>query len=99
MHEAGHNFGGAHQSTYDGYGLKIAEYSGQTDELHGPIMGSYGQYVTKWTLGHPSGSASTLQDDVALIAGKIQQYAPTGYTGDGYAPDDFAGTTRNRPWA
>jgi len=92
-HEIGHNFGDRHQSTYDAFGLKTAEYAGATDALHGPLMGvDYAGVIHKWSIGHPGSSPSNLQDDMAKIATKIVQYAPAGYTGDGYAPDDFAGT-------
>ena len=92
VHEIGHNLGDSHQSVYDEFGIKTAEYAGPTDELHGPLMGGYGGVVTKWSIGHPSGSSSSLQDDMAVIANNLRSHAPTGYAGDGYAPDDFAGT-------
>ena len=90
-HEVGHNFGLSHQSDYDLLGNKTNEYSSGYDALHGPIMGvDYAQSVHKWFIGHASGSASALQDDIAVIAGKIKQYQPTG--GDGFRADDYTGT-------
>lgn len=87
-HELGHNFGLWHQSDYDLLGNKTKEYSSGYDSLHGPIMGvDYAQSVHKWFIGHPSNSASGLQDDIAVIAGKIKRYQPAG--GDGFRADDF----------
>jgi regulation of enolase protein 1 (concanavalin A-like superfamily) len=90
-HELGHNFGLLHQSEYDLLGNKTSEYSNGYDSLHGSIMGvDYRQDVHKWFIGHPSNSASALQDDVAVIAAVIKKYQPAG--GDGFRADDFGGT-------
>lgn len=90
-HELGHNFGLLHQSEYDLLGNKTSEYSNGYDSLHGSIMGvDYRQDVHKWFIGHPSNSASSLQDDVAVIAAVIKKYQPAG--GDGFRVDDFGGT-------
>ena len=90
-HELGHNFGLNHQSDYDLLGNKTAEYSSGFDSLHGPIMGvDYAQSVHKWFIGHPSNSASSLQDDIAVIAGKIKARQSAG--GDGFRTDDYGGT-------
>jgi len=90
-HEIGHNFGLLHQSDYDLSGNLTSEYSNGTDDLHGALMGvDYRRDVHKWTLGHPSNSASALQDDIAVIASVIKKYQPAG--GDGFRTDDFGGT-------
>ncbi|MEA2707533.1 MAG: hypothetical protein QOF78_134 [Phycisphaerales bacterium] len=90
-HEIGHNFGLQHQSDFNNLGVKTREYSEGYDLLHGPIMGSdVSQNVHKWFIGHNSVSATTLQDDLTLIANKIKPYQPVG--GDGYRVDDFADT-------
>jgi len=90
-HELGHNFGLQHQSNYDLLGNKTAEYSSGFDSLHGPIMGvDYAQSVHKWFIGHPANSVSSLQDDIAVIAGKIKAREPAG--GDGFRADDYGGT-------
>jgi hypothetical protein len=90
-HEIGHNFGLLHQSTYDSYGNKVAEYASAPDPLHGPIMGvDYDGFVHKWFIGHNDTSPSTLQDDIAVIAAQIRRFEPTG--GDGFLPDDFGNT-------
>ena len=90
-HELGHNFGLWHQSEYDLNGNMTSEYSNGYDSLHGSIMGvDYRQDVHKWFIGHPSNSASALQDDVAVIASVIKKYQPAG--GDGFRADDFGGT-------
>ncbi|HBO43616.1 MAG TPA: hypothetical protein DD670_06740, partial [Planctomycetaceae bacterium] len=93
-HEIGHNFGLLHASEYNALGVKTREYSGQLDPLHGPIMGvDYAGVVQKWTLWHKSSNSSgdpdprTIQDDMAVIAGDLDNYG-----GDGYRPDDFDGT-------
>ena len=91
VHEVGHNFGLQHQSNYDLLGNKTAEYSSGFDSLHGPLMGvDYAQNVHKWFIGHPSNSASSLQDDIAVIAGKIKA-RQTG-NADGFRVDDYGGT-------
>ncbi len=90
-HELGHNLGLNHQSEYDLLGNKTKEYSSGYDALHGPIMGvDYAQSVHKWFIGHPSNSASALQDDVAVIAAVVKRYQKAG--GDGFRADDFGGT-------
>jgi fibronectin type 3 domain-containing protein len=80
-HEAGHAFGLRHQSLYDSNGSLVREYSqgvdgGQT----APIMGtSYYARRGLWWYGTTT-SASTLQDDMSLIAGSTN--------GFGYRADD-----------
>ena len=92
-HELGHNFGNWHTSTYDLLGNKTAEYAGQFDSLHGPLMGvDYAGIIHKWTMSRVSTSASGIQDDMATIANRIKSAAGSGYTGDGYRPDDFGNT-------
>jgi len=89
-HELGHNFGLQHQASYDQWGVKTAEYAGAPDPLHGPIMGvDYSGTIHKFINGHNSTSigATTLQDDIAIIAAKIAVYQPAG--GDGFRADDF----------
>lgn len=90
-HEIGHNFALSHQSDYNTLGVKTAEYSSGY-ALHGPIMGvDYAQLVHKFYIGHPSGSNSSLQDDLLAIANRIKTYQPPG--GDGFRPDDVGNTT------
>lgn len=90
-HEVGHMMGLSHQSTYDHWGTKTAEYAGAPDSLHGPLMGvDYAGNVHKWIIGHPSGSASSLQDDMAVMANKFKVYQAAG--GDGYRADDYGNT-------
>ena len=94
-HEIGHNFGLQHQSDYDLFGDKTREYASGYDRLHGPLMGiDYAQDVHKWFIGHPGDSAGLLQDDVAVIAGKISAIAG----GDGMRRDDYnTSVARPRP--
>ncbi len=89
-HEIGHNFILSHQSDYNLLGVKTAEYSSGF-ALHGPIMGvDFAQNVHKFIIGHPSYSASSLQDDLTAIANEIKVYQPVG--GDGYRADEHANT-------
>lgn len=90
-HELGHVFGLQHQSSYDNLGVKINEYISKTDSLHGAIMGvDYDGTVHKWFIGHSATGVTSLQDDMAVIAGKIKAKEAAG--GDGYRPDDFGNT-------
>jgi hypothetical protein len=89
-HELGHNFGLQHQSDYDRLGVKTNEYSSGYDSLHGPIMGvDFAQSVHKWFIGHPANSATTLQNDMAVITAAIHRFEPA--SGDGFRPDDYGG--------
>jgi len=90
-HELGHVFGLQHQSSYDNLGVKINEYISAVDSLHGAIMGvDYSGTVHKWFIGHSATGVTSLQDDMAVISGKIKAKEAAG--GDGYRPDDFANT-------
>lgn len=72
-HESGHTLGLQHQSTYDANCNKTAEYSSGTGSGEigwAPIMGnSYARNLTTWHKGTNSVSCSTIQDDMAVIAG------------------------------
>jgi fibronectin type 3 domain-containing protein len=84
-HELGHNFGTRHTARWDSLGVKTDEYSGEFDPLHGPIMGvDYSGVIHKWTWWHnsTSGGATSLQDDMAVIASDLDNLG-----GDGYRPD------------
>lgn len=90
-HEVGHMMGLAHQSTFDHWGTRTAEYAGAPDPLHGPLMGvDYAGNVHKWIIGHPTSSAASLQDDMAVMANKFKVYQAAG--GDGYRADDYGNT-------
>lgn len=78
-HEAGHAFGLDHQSLYNSRGHLVEEYNSGDGDV-APIMGdSYDANRGLWWLG-PSTSATTQQDDMAVLAG-----ARNGF---GYRPDD-----------
>jgi hypothetical protein len=87
-HEAGHTLGLRHQSTYDGNCIKTSEYNygqGTGETGWAPIMGAgYNQNLTLWHKGPNSISCSTIQDDVAIIAGAV-----------GFKTDDYSNTTAN----
>ena len=78
-HESGHAFGLQHHSAYDSSGTKTQEYDSGTS-YQAPLMGyAYSATLSTWTNG-TSVSATTLQDDIAVIA-----RAANGF---GLRPDD-----------
>ncbi|MDZ4794312.1 MAG: hypothetical protein SGI83_08560 [Bacteroidota bacterium] len=87
-HEAGHSLNLQHQSTYDAGGVKTSEYNygiGSGETGWSPIMGcSYYQNLSLWHKGANAISASTIQDDAAIIAAVV-----------GYKTDDYSNTTSN----
>jgi hypothetical protein len=84
-HEAGHAFGLQHQSVYNSSGVKTEEYNPGTPSK-APIMGvSYSAERSTWWLGPNKISASTTQDDMAVLAG-----AANGF---GYRSDDHPTVT------
>ncbi len=87
-HELGHTLGLQHQSSYDATCAKTAEYSGGqgTGEISwAPIMGvGYYKNLTTWSYGPNTYGCSTMQNDVAVIAG-----AANGF---GLRSDDFGNT-------
>ena len=87
-HESGHAFGLQHQSVYDASGTQVSEHnSGNADWA--PIMGTaYGATRGTWTVG-PTSSATTLQDDMAVIAGPWNGF---GFRVDQYPNDPGQGT-------
>jgi plastocyanin len=79
-HEAGHAFGLQHHSTYDANGVRTATYD-QGNSLIAPIMGvSYWSQRGIWENGPTDTSATTFQDDLAILSGDIN--------GFGYRPQD-----------
>ena len=82
-HEAGHTLGLRHQSTYDANGVKISDYNwGQGSGQIGwaPIMGAaYNQNLSLWHYGPNSISATTMQNDLAIISNVV------GYRSDDYS--------------
>lgn len=82
-HESGHGFGLQHQSKYSGT-TKVEEYSTGPGNGTAPLMGnSYGARRSLWWNGTTS-SASTFQDDMAVIARSTNLF--------GYRPDDHGNT-------
>lgn len=90
-HELGHTLGLQHQSSYDGACTKTAEYSGGqgTGEISwAPIMGvGYYKNLTTWSYGPNTYGCSTMQNDIAIIAG-----AANGF---GLRNDDYSNTHLN----
>ncbi len=84
-HEAGHTLGLSHQSTYDAGGALVATYNSGTPGVWIPIMGtnSSAAPLSTWHNG-TSHSATTFQDDLAVIAGTTN--------GFGYRADDHGNT-------
>jgi len=94
-HEAGHAFGLAHQSAYDANGNKLpvgGEYSTNGGSLlTAPIMGNPASALfSRWWYGPNSVSATTLQDDMAVLAG-----ATNGF---GYRADDHGDSAATATW-
>lgn len=83
-HEAGHTFGLFHQSLYNAEGVRIQEYYTGTPPAWSPLMGNplFAERST-WHNG-TSTSATTFQDDVAVIAGPLN--------GFGFRTDDHGNT-------
>lgn len=88
-HEVGHSLGLQHQSTYDAFGNKTAEYnpgSGSGVTGWAPIMGvSYYQNLTTWHDGTSSLGPTSYQDDMSVISA-----ANNGF--GGYRTDDHGNT-------
>lgn len=84
-HEAGHTLGLRHQAAYDANGVKLSEYNwgNGTGEIGwAPIMGAaYNQNLTLWHNGPNSVSATTIQNDLEIIASVL-----------GLAKDDYSNT-------
>ena len=88
-HEIGHQLNITHQADWSDDGVKINEY-GNGDPLHpDPIMGG-GDAVGKWAFGRNSDAPDRFQDDLPMMTAYMSQH---GDYGDGYRPDDYAGTT------
>lgn len=80
-HEAGHSFGLEHQSLYDANGNLVKEYYSGAGDGRAPLMGSsYSATRGLWWYG-TSTSATTYQDDMAILAGGL-----------GYRPDHHGNT-------
>ena len=85
-HEAGHSFGLQHQSSYDANGVLVSTYN-RGDQYWAPLMGalSYTTAVTTWHNGPSSLGATSLQDDLAILANATNAF--------GYRVDDRGNTT------
>jgi hypothetical protein len=83
-HEAGHTFGLLHQATWSG-GRLTQEYN-RGNSNWAPIMGvGYYSARTTWHNGPTNQSASSLQDDMSVLANSSN--------GFGYVSDDYGNTT------
>lgn len=88
-HEVGHILGLSHQGEWDKLGVNVSEYTDGYGIRDSVLMGTdYVTNVRNWIYGRRSSGASSLQNDIALIAAKVATV--TG--GDGYRPDDFGNT-------
>lgn len=85
-HEAGHALGLQHQRTFNPDGSVLSEYNGGTPD-RAPIMGTSAQAARAlWWLG-PSQTATTFQDDVAVLTRPINLF--------GYRTDDAGDTVES----
>jgi hypothetical protein len=89
-HEAGHGFGLAHQSVWDSNGNKTAEYNPGPGDGTAPIMGTDFAYwprpISRWWYGTSDISPTSIQDDMAIIAGTLPGLTTGTTTGIGYRP-------------
>src|SRR5262249_11224508 len=81
---------------YDASGNQTAEYEVTADPLRQSIMGvNRANLLAKWTTGLVYGLIDPATDDVGIIASAIAAagpYAISGYSGDGFRPDDYSGS-------
>jgi regulation of enolase protein 1 (concanavalin A-like superfamily) len=88
-HEVGHQLGLSHQAEWDALGDKTDEYSDGFSNRDRPIIGvDYLENVRRWFYGRNSDGATNLQDDLQVMSASVAGQVG----GDGYRPDDFAGT-------
>lgn len=84
-HEAGHTFGLAHQSVYNGGPNPSVEYN-PGDSAKAPLMGdSYNSTRGLWSNGRSSDTNGPLQDDLAVVSSPTNAF--------GYRPDDHGNST------
>lgn len=89
-HEIGHIMGLSHQGEWDKLGVNVTEYTEGFGARDVSIMGvDFGTNVRTWIYGRTSSSASSIQDDVAVLASKTASVVG----GDGFRPDDLGNTT------
>lgn len=89
-HEIGHLLNLQHQAEFSNLGALTSEYSDGWDNRNRPVMGvDYRENIRGWFYGRGSNSLTNLQDDLQVMASKVA----TVVGGDGFRPDDYAGTT------
>lgn len=89
-HEIGHQLGLSHQAEYDSAGNKSDEYSDGFSNRDRTIIGvDFSENVRTWFYGRNSDGASNLQSDLDVMSSTV--VGQVG--GNGYRPDDYAGTT------
>jgi len=94
-HEVGHTLGLNHQSSYDNYCNKTAEYNagqGSGEIAWAPIMGvGYYRNFTLWHNGSNPWGCSSYQDDLGIITSNSNGF---GYRNDDYSGNANGGATQ-----
>jgi hypothetical protein len=89
-HSLGHAFGLVHQSVWNADGTKAYEYNPGPDGVTAPVMGTDFAYwpraLARWWYGTSDLSPTSIQDDMAIIAGTSPPLYVGSPTGIGYRP-------------